>query len=206
MLMSGSDALTYGAQFALGSCSQLSEVTATTVPVGHHRSGVSPAISDCHGGSSFHLAPPFKGRAVDPDAMKDEREFSRHGDLRLLRADALGEPEAPCLEGAPSFRPMQEYGGSFEEIGSQQSVAPARDPAIAVSLAGLLASWRQAEIGADFRGTTKAGRVIDSVAEGQGRDDADARDGHQTARGLVLPGEITDLAVQPSCSRRHDMH
>jgi len=72
MVMSGSDAFNAYNAGTLQACSQLNEVTATTVPAGHHRSGVRPAISGSGqpGGMRSCLSP-FEDRPVYPDAAED---------------------------------------------------------------------------------------------------------------------------------------
>jgi hypothetical protein len=77
----------------------------------HRPSGTSPArrtrlgnfrICSCRLGVA-----PFEGRAVDPDAVKDDGDLAGNGDLRLLHTYPLCELHPPGLEGGPSFGPIK---------------------------------------------------------------------------------------------------
>src|SRR6185437_8688881 len=91
---------------------------------------------------------PFEDGAVGPDAMEDDGKLACDRDLRFLQADAFYEADAPCLQGRPSFRSVQQHAGCFEEIGSEQPITPFRDTPGEIELSRLLAPRRKAKIGA----------------------------------------------------------
>ena len=113
--------------------SRLTEVTNTTVPAGTTTDAAEPAgrISLVLLGR-FLLGAPFEAGAVGPDAVHDDGDLAHYGDLGLLGSDALYQPGAPRLERRPALGSVQQHVGSFEQICSQQPVAPFRDAAINV--------------------------------------------------------------------------
>jgi hypothetical protein len=94
----------------------LTEVTATTVPAGTLQ---TPSRASKLGfSSSGFLSTPFKGGAVNPDAVKDDSELSGNCDLGLFYPDALRKPQPPRLQCAPFLRPVQQDRRSLEQIRS----------------------------------------------------------------------------------------
>ena len=68
--------------------------------------------------SSGFLSIPFKGGAVDPDAVKNDSELSGNGALGLFHPDALRKPQPPRLQCAPFLRPVQQDRRGLEQIRS----------------------------------------------------------------------------------------
>ena len=56
----------------------------------------------------------------------------------------------------------------------------------------------KSQIGADRRSRSKAGGVVDGVAECQRRHDADTRNRHETAAYLIRPCQLADLVIELS--------
>jgi hypothetical protein len=84
------------------SASRLNEITATTIPAGHHRPCSSPAISELRRGSGRFLSP-VERCAVHPDAVQDDSELPRHRHLRFLHAIPLGQPEPQTFNAHQRF-------------------------------------------------------------------------------------------------------
>jgi hypothetical protein len=147
MMMSGAGASTCATECGRTAASRNNEVTQTTVPAGHRRRG-GPSREQKKA-SGFRWLAPFEGGAVDPDAMKDYGNLSGDSDLSLFRADPLGELHAPSFQAGPFLSSVQQHGCRLKQVGSEQSIAPARYSAVCVSLTGLIAPRREPEIGTD---------------------------------------------------------
>ena len=115
--------------------------------------------------SGWLCVAPVERRAVDPDAVKDDGDLAGNGDLRLLHTYPLCELHSPDLEGGPFFGPIKQNGRRLEQVSSEKPVAPSRYLASYVSFPRLIAPRCKAEIGADCRGRSEAGWIIDRMAE-----------------------------------------
>jgi hypothetical protein len=135
----------------------------------HRPSGTSPARRTGPGNFRMRLGrlcvTPVERRAVDPDAVKDDGDLAGNGDLRLLHTYPLCELHSPGLKGGPFFGPIKQNGRRLEQVSSEKPVAPSRYLTSYVSFPRLVAPRGKAEIGADCRGRSEAGRVINRMAE-----------------------------------------
>ena len=114
--------------------------------------------------------------AVRPHAVQDDSKFSGDGDDGASPALGLHQPHAPGFEARPGDRAHEHGVGGRVEGGAHVGVAGVGDAAGIVLLAGLEASGRQAEVGADGARAPEAGGIVDSGLEAQGGDLTDARD------------------------------
>jgi pimeloyl-ACP methyl ester carboxylesterase len=108
-------------------------------------------------------AAPVERGAIDPNAVKDDGDLAGNGDLRLFHTYSLCELHSPGLEGGPFFGPIKQNGRRLEQVSSEKPVAPSRYLATCVSFPRLIAPRCKAEIGADCRDRSEAGRVIDRI-------------------------------------------
>ena len=97
--------------------------------------------------------------------MKDDGDLSGNSDLRLLHTYPLCELHSPDLEGGSFFGPIKQDSRRLEQVGSEKTVAPSRYLATRIGFSRLVSPRRKAEIGADRRGRSEAGRIIDRMAE-----------------------------------------
>jgi hypothetical protein len=81
--------------------------------------------------------------------VHDDGELPRHGNGRPLEADPLPELEAPGPQAAVGRAAGQDDRCRLKEQPPHLAIAPAGDMAVIVDLAGLVASGRQTEPGAD---------------------------------------------------------
>lgn len=95
-----------------------------------------------------------------------------NGDLCLFHTDPRRELHSPGLEGGPFFGPIEKDGRCLEQVSSEKSVAPSGYLATSTRL---VTPRYEAEIGADCRGRSEAGRVVDRMAERQGGHHSDTR-------------------------------
>ena len=93
--------------------------------------------------------------------MKDDGEFPRDGDARLLEADLLGEPQPPCLQRRKGDVPGEQGSRGFIEMFARHLVAVLGDTTIPAHLAGFVSSWRQAKIGPGARRVFEAAGLIE---------------------------------------------
>ena len=83
-----------------------------------------------------------------PHGVEDDGELAGDGDARLLEPELLGQPEAPCLQRREAGRSRQQSGRGLVEMLSRHLVAVLGDAPVPADLAGLVASRREAEVGA----------------------------------------------------------
>jgi hypothetical protein len=78
---------------------------------------------------------------------------------------SFDQPHAPYLQVGPFLGSMGADACRLKQIGSQQTVSPSRDLAVDVGSHLMLASRRDAAIGADFGCRTGSRRVIDRAGK-----------------------------------------
>src|SRR2546423_14945143 len=98
--------------------------------------------------------------------MQDDGDLARDRDLRLLSPDPLHKADSPGFESRPALRSMQQHARRLEQVRPEQPIAPLRDAAVKVQLAGLFSTRRETEIGPNGLGRSEAAGIIESVAEG----------------------------------------
>src|SRR3546814_19900485 len=87
----------------------------------------------------------------------------------IRRPPRSSRTDTPCpyttlvrsLEQGGFGEPAQNDVGRFEQVAAQQAVAAARDMPVVVDLTELIASRREAEIGADRGGLGEPRRIVD---------------------------------------------
>src|SRR3954462_4695764 len=84
-----------------------------------------------------------------PLCLAGHRELAGHGDGGLPGADPPRQARPPGLQHRPARDTMEDDPGRLVQVGAQQLVAAAGDVAGVVLLAGLVAPWRQADVGPD---------------------------------------------------------
>jgi hypothetical protein len=106
------------------------------------------------GGHGSLLVRPAERGAVTPHPVQNDREFTGHGDGRLLVADLPGQPGTARFQRRPARHPVQNDTGRFIEICPRQPVAAAGNLAGIVGFARLEAARCQTNIGGSvsFRG------------------------------------------------------
>ena len=109
-----------------------------------------------------HGVAPIEVTVVLPNAMHDDREFARHRHLGAAHADPTGEREPPGLKLRRARVATEQDVCRLEQVGAQQPVTALRDAACLIDLAGLVASWDQAQIRAD------RGRSFEAAAPSSG--------------------------------------
>ncbi|MHC2681209.1 hypothetical protein ACVJDU_002773 [Bradyrhizobium diazoefficiens] len=171
MMMSGSDASTFAAEYGRAATSRMNEVASTP----SQRDIASPADRTRNLRANIRLAAAAPSRRMCHDAVKDDCDLSGDSDLCLPHTDPLGELHAPGLEGRPLLCPIEKYGGGLKQVGSEKPVAPSRYLAVDVSFARLVAPRCKAEVGADCQ---RRQWVIDRMAESQGGHHADTGNGY----------------------------
>ena len=107
------------------------------------------SVSDGRLGALCCRARPAEILVVDPHAMEGHGHSAGEGDLRPSRSLAPSDPHRPCLHSRPPRRWTENNIRRLEERGSRFPVAHFADPADAVDLAGLMASRREPQIGAN---------------------------------------------------------
>src|SRR5215472_3160763 len=103
---------------------------------------------------------------IDPHAMKDDPDLTSERDLGAFGAAAFGDGDGPGFEFRPSCDAGHQHVGGFEERDPHRGISGAADGAGSVSLAGLIAPWRQAKARPDCLGGGEAFRSVDGGAEG----------------------------------------
>jgi hypothetical protein len=78
--------------------------------------------------------------------VEDDGEFSGNGDDRLSMATRFSELHPPGFERRPARRSCEHGVGSGIECASHVGVAALGDMSVDVQLAGLEASWCEAEV------------------------------------------------------------
>ena len=140
MIVFGAGASSCAAKCKKFAFSRLIEVTITTVPAGTSTGAADRAGRICCAVTPIFSCAPLEAGPVGPDAVQDDGDLASDRNLGLLGADTLHQPNAPRFQCRPTLRPVQQDACGLEQIGPQQPVAPFRDAAIVVLLAGLLPS------------------------------------------------------------------
>ena len=88
--------------------------------------------------------------------MQDHRKFAGDCNACSRHSAALCNGHAPSPEVGPFLRTHEQRMGRFVKRGSFDLVTTSADLALDIGLAGLIAGWRQTEMGTDIARSTKA--------------------------------------------------